>query len=83
MLNLLPNLKIAARITFGTLPSVISSYGAQTITNSHVTCNSTGQSTISFPTPVGVNNYGVLITPRYIQALYCTYGSVGTNSFFY
>jgi hypothetical protein len=73
--------QVLARITFGTQPSIIASWGAQTLTNSNITNNSVGQYTILLPSSVGVSNYGAFITPRYIQALYCTYGSVGANSF--
>ena len=73
--------QVLARITFGTQPSIIASWGAQTLTNSNITHNSVGQYTVLLPSSVGVSNYGAFITPRYIQALYCTYGSIGANSF--
>ena len=78
-ISALPQLR--ARITFASPPAVLSSTGAQTLTNANVAWSSTGQYTITFPTAVSTNTYGVLITARAITPYFMTYGGVTTTSF--
>ena len=75
----LPQLR--ARITFANPPVVLSSSGAQTLTNTNVALTSTGQYTITFPTAVSTNTYGVLVTARATTPYFMTYGSVATTGF--
>ena len=60
---------------------VLSSSGAQTLTNTNVAFAGTGAYTITFPTAVSNSNYGVLITARATTPYFMTYGSVTTTSF--
>ena len=78
-LSALPQLR--ARITFANPPNVLSSTGAQTLTNANASLTTTGQYTITFPTPVATNSYGVLITARAVTPYFMTYGSVSVNGF--
>ena len=52
-----PKPQVLARITFGTQPSIIASWGVQTLTNSNITNNTVGQYTVLLPSSVGVSNY--------------------------